>query len=112
MAIETFTWCPRINAEGTVTHRNRQAQMGDGYKQTAGDGINPRSQEWDLTFVGDEDYISQIKAFIDRHGGVKSFQWKPPLEPLGLYKCNTYKPLAIGGNKHSLSAKFTESFSP
>ncbi|WP_243689793.1 phage tail protein, partial [Cronobacter sakazakii] len=52
MATETFTWCPRINAGGEVTHRVRRAQFGDGYAQASGDGINARGQKWDLEFVG------------------------------------------------------------
>ncbi|PMC12767.1 phage tail protein, partial [Klebsiella aerogenes] len=43
--------------------------------QVSGDGLNPRSQEWELNFVGTEDYIRPIKQFLDRHGGTKSFQW-------------------------------------
>ncbi|MDU7134249.1 MAG: phage tail protein, partial [Enterobacteriaceae bacterium] len=38
MAIETFTWCPRINPEQEVSFRTRKAQFGDGYAQVSGDG--------------------------------------------------------------------------
>jgi phage-related protein len=79
MTIETFTWCPRINPEQEVSFRTRHAQFGDGYAQVSGDGLNPRSQKWTLEFTGNETYITAIKAFLDRHGGVKAFQWTPPL---------------------------------
>lgn len=112
MATEEFTWCPRINAEQEVTFRTRSAQFGDGYKQVSGDGINTRSQKWTLEFTGDKEYIAAIKAFLDRHQGTRSFSWRPPLEPLGLYRCNTYTPTALGAGKHSLSATFEQAFAP
>ncbi|WP_165737940.1 phage tail protein, partial [Enterobacter hormaechei] len=51
-------------------------------------------------------------TFLDRHGGTKSFQWKPPLEPLGLYRCAEYKPTPMGGENYSLSATFQQAFKP
>ncbi|MCP6536485.1 phage tail protein, partial [Klebsiella pneumoniae] len=52
MAIEIFTWSPRVNPQQTVNFRVRKAQFGDGYAQVSGDGINTRSQDWELSFVG------------------------------------------------------------
>ncbi|WP_181944600.1 phage tail protein, partial [Klebsiella pneumoniae] len=52
MAIEIFTWSPRVNPTQTVNFRTRKAQFGDGYAQVSGDGLNTRSQEWELNFVG------------------------------------------------------------
>ncbi|MBL1759211.1 phage tail protein, partial [Klebsiella pneumoniae] len=60
MAIEIFTWSPRVNPQQTVNFRVRKAQFGDGYAQVCGDGINTRSQDWELSFVGTEDYIRPI----------------------------------------------------
>lgn len=112
MAIETFTWSPRPNASSDTKLRNRKAQFGDGYIQVAGDGLNTKSQEWSLEFVGNSTYIGAIKDFIERHGGTKAFIWTPPLESKGLYRCESYKPTAIGGGNYSLSATFTQAFAP
>jgi phage-related protein len=112
MAIEEFTWCPRINAQQEVTFRTRTAQFGDAYKQVSGDGLNPRTQKWTMEFTGDEAYIAAIKAFLDRHSGTRSFSWRPPLEPLGLYRCNTYTPTPLGARKYNLSATFEQAFAP
>ncbi|MEF4799969.1 phage tail protein [Escherichia coli] len=112
MAIETFTWSPRVSPTQTVSFRTRNAKFGDGYEQISGDGLNARSQQWELNFVGTEEYIQAIKTFLDRHGGTKSFQWKPPLEPLGLYRCPEYKPTPMGGENYSLSATFQQAFKP
>ncbi|MCS4445167.1 phage tail protein [Klebsiella pneumoniae] len=112
MAIEIFTWSPRVNPTQTVSFRTRKAGFGDGYTQVSGDGLNPRSQEWELSFVGTEEYIRTIKKFLDRHGGTKSFQWTPPLEDTGLFRCEQYKPVPMGGGNYSLSATFIQGFKP
>jgi len=112
MAIEIFTWCPRVNAQQEVSFRTRKAQFGDGYTQVAGDGLNTRSQTWTLEFTGNEAYISAIKAFLDRHGGTKSFQWTPPLESAGLYRCAGYKPTPLGNKKYNLSVTLEQAYSP
>ncbi|MDW3780578.1 phage tail protein [Kluyvera cryocrescens] len=112
MAIEEFTWCPRINAEADTNFRVRKAKFGDGYEQVSGDGLNPKSQEWTLNFTGDQTYISAIKSFLDEHNGTKAFQWKPPLEQLGLYRSETYKPTALGSGKFNLEVTFIQAFRP
>lgn len=112
MAIEIFTWSPRVSPTQTVKFRTRKAEFGGGYTQVSGDGLNNRSQEWDLNFVGTEEYIRSIKEFLDRHAGTKSFQWTPPLEDAGLFRCEQYKPVPMGGGNYSLSATFIQGFKP
>lgn len=111
MALREFTWCPRLNAGVEITHRMRMAQFGDGYSQSTGDGLNSRSQKWDLEFVGDEKMIGEISAFLDDHKGYLSFIWKAPLNAKSLFRCPTYKISALGNDKYSLSAQFAQAFS-
>ncbi|MCT8349494.1 phage tail protein [Photorhabdus temperata] len=110
--LETFTWSPRIQAAVDVSFRVRKAQFGDGYVQVAGDGIHPKSQKWELSFVGNETYIRAIVDFLDRHSGYKSFQWAPSLADAGLYRCGAYKTTALGGGNYSLSASFIQAYHP
>ena len=112
MAIEEFKHCPRINASAEIKFRTRKAEFGDGYTQVAGDGLNVRGQEWALEFVGEEKTIQEIADFLDRHSGFKSFLWKPPLNKQGLWRCDSYKPTALGGGVYSLSASFVQAFAP
>lgn len=112
MTIEIFTWSPRVSPTQTVKFRTRKAEFGDGYTQVSGDGLNTRSQEWELNFVGTEEYIRPIKQFLDRHAGTKSFQWPPPLEDAGLFRCEQYKSVPMGGGNYSLSATFIQGFKP
>lgn len=110
--IEIFTWSPRLNPQGDILFKTRKAKFGDGYEQVSGDGINARSQKWSLNFTGTEDYILPIRDFIDNHGGIRAFQWRPPLEQLGLYRCEDPKLTPLGGNNYSLSLTFTQAFKP
>lgn len=112
MATETFEWCPRITSQVDITLRTRKAQFGDAYAQVAGDGINPKLPQWSVSFTGDESYILAIKAFIERHGGWKSFRWKPPLEPEGLYRADTLQLSSHGNNIHTLSSTFIQAYHP
>lgn len=110
--IEVFTWSPRLNPQSDISFRLRKAKFGDGYEQVSGDGINARSQKWSLEFTGRGEYITAIRQFIDLHGGIKAFQWKPPLEPVGLYRCTEHKLTPLGGDNYSLSLTFTQAFKP
>lgn len=112
MAIQTFTWCARVNASADVSFRVRKAQFGDGYTQVSGDGINNRGQSWSVEFVDRETNIKAIMDFLDSHAGIKSFYWVPPLANKGLFRCESYKPTALGGGVYSISATFIQSFAP
>ncbi|MEM8092813.1 phage tail protein, partial [Morganella morganii] len=41
-----------------------------------------------------------------------AFQWKPPLEDIGLYRCDDPKLTPLGGDNYSLSLTFTQAFKP
>lgn len=70
MAVETFSWCPKVASQVDTNFRTRKAQFGDGYAQVAGDGINPVTPQWSVSFTGDEAYIQAIKTFsTDMPGG-------------------------------------------
>ncbi len=73
MATETFTWVPNKEPAGTVSFRIKSAKFGDGYEQTAEDGINNKTQSWPLTFTGSKSRIKQIAEFLDRHKGAIPF---------------------------------------
>ncbi|QZI72889.1 phage tail protein [Pseudomonas protegens] len=112
MAIETFTWCPKVDPVGTVSFRTRSAKFGDGYEQVARDGINNRSQSWPLTFIGSAAKIKPIMDFIDARGGINPFYWSPPLGEQGLYRCSSYQSSALGAGMYSLVATFEQAFHP
>lgn len=112
MTIQTFTYPARVNASGDTQFKVRKIQFGDGYTQVSGDGINNVSQSWNLSFLGDNTYILEIIQFLSTHQGVKSFQWTPPLGKMGLYRCDSYKHAALGGDRYSLTATFEQAHHP
>ena len=112
MSTETFTWVPKVEPVGSVEFRLKTAKFGDGYQQTAADGINNKTQSWPLTFVGDEARIKAIVAFLDRHAGAKAFSWTAPLAGPALYRCKGYQPTPMGAGLYSLTATFEQAFHP
>ena len=112
MPLQTFTWCADKEATGTHQFKVRTAQFGDGYAQTAADGINNKSQQWPLTFTKRMAEAEAIKQFFDSHSGSVSFLWKPPLETERLFKVSSYSVNPLGAGWYRISATFEQSFNP
>lgn len=112
MAVETFDWCPMIEATSTPEYRNRSSKFGNGYEQVVGDGPNNRVETWPLTFVVKESEALDIKAFLDRHGGNKSFFWTPPLGELSFFRGSAPAITPRGAGLYTLTTTFTQSFLP
>lgn len=108
---ETFIWCPETGTEGSSTFRVLTAQFGDGYKQSAGDGINNEVNSWPLTFKGLEHEIKPIRDFLRSHKGYKPFYWKPPLETEAfLFEVTEFSVVPMGGRAYTLTATFVQRF--
>lgn len=101
--MDTFTWCPRINPQGSITLRVLTAQFGDGYQQNAADGINSKTGSWPLEFVGSAEEIKPIADFLDVHGGWQRFLWTAPLSVAAVYLAGTYTVTPMGGDLYTLS---------
>jgi phage-related protein len=112
MAVETFDWCPMIESTSAPEYRNRSSKFGNGYEQVVGDGPNNRVDSWPLTFVVREVVALDIKAFLDRHAGHKSFFWTPPLGELSFYRGTAPSVTPRGAGWYTLTTTFTQSFLP
>ncbi len=110
--MQTFKWAALTEAPADVSFRTRKAKFGDGYEQTSGDGMNTKLQVWNLNFEGVVSEMKPIKDFFDLHEGRKSFIWTPPLENMGLWKCEEYKITALAAARFSISATFKQAFQP
>jgi len=110
MATPTFTWVVNIQASPTIGYTVRSAQMGDGYIQEAGEGVNNKTEAWDITWTGTDVDCNLIMDFMDALGGYKSFYWTNPLGKIGLWKCKNPKPNELGGNTFAFSGTFTKSY--
>lgn len=112
MAVETFTWCPRIEPVSSPSYRNRTSRFGNGYEQVVGDGPNNLEDSWALTFVVGAADAALIKAFLDRHAGNKSFLWTPPLSGVGFFKSTAPSVTPNGAGVYTLTTTFTQAFAP
>ncbi|HBC9255009.1 TPA: phage tail protein [Proteus mirabilis] len=112
--MEEFKWRTQIqdSPSGEFKHRIKEIEFGDGYKQVAGDGINPESQTWPFTYMGLKDEVMPILKFIRQHT-VKSFIWTPPFGERGLYrvKADSISMIPISGGVMKLTATFEQAFS-
>lgn len=112
--MEEFKWRTQIqdSPSGGFKHRIKEIEFGDGYKQVAGDGINPESQTWPFSYMGLKDEVMPIFKFIRQHTA-KSFIWTPPFGEKGLYrvKADSITMIPVSGGVMKLTATFEQAFS-
>lgn len=115
---ELFAFKIRAEPAGQVVHRTLKADFGDGYSQAAGDGINTRSESWNIEARGPwlmpgctaGQAVKDIAEFLDERAGWQAFEWTPPDGELGLYRCDGYTKQRNGGGIVTLSATFYQVF--
>nr|DAH83230.1 MAG TPA: minor tail protein [Caudoviricetes sp.] len=111
MTKRTFTWTPNNNLMATPKFKTLSAKLGDGYEQSAGDGINARSSSWSLSFTGKQERIAQICQFLDEHAGWRSFYWTEPFGKQVLIKTpDGYSTKDLGADVYTLTVTFKEGF--
>lgn len=108
---EVFDWCPQT-ASGDSTFSRVVTQYGDGYSQAIANGINNISDKWSLSFAGNRAEILPIKEFLDRHAGVKSFEWENRFGVTNLYRSEPYSFQDNGADHLILSVQFVQVFQP
>lgn len=112
MAAEVFPWRPRIESPVSESFKTFDAQFGDGYGQSTGDGINNAQEAWNLTFIGKSEEIFEIRSFLRRHGGWKSFQWTTSFGDDYLFRAKGLQMSKVGANVYNLTVTFTQTFQP
>lgn len=113
MAIDTFTWCVRIDASGTTSVSTVQVQFGDGYKQVAGTGINSEAETWNLACNGKAAKMKEVRDFLLDHV-IKSFWWVNPWGEKKLYrvKADSVSPTFPKAGFAEISFVFEQAFAP
>ncbi|WP_186145458.1 phage tail protein [Burkholderia gladioli] len=109
---EIFTWSPAPGGQGDTTWAVREAKFGDGFTQRVADGINNESDSFQLTFRGRVETIREIRAFLRRHAGARSFNWTPPLGEPGLYVCKAMSRVFHTQQVYTITATFEQTFAP
>lgn len=110
MATPTFSWVVTTQSSPEIAYTTRSSKMGDGYTQETGEGVNNRTEQWEITWVGSDVEVAAIMTFFDTQAGYKSFFWTNPLGQLGLYRCKNPKPQELGGNTFTLTATFMKAY--
>lgn len=109
---DVFPFDIQAGAQGKVKHRVRKAAFGDGYVQRVGDGLNPKTQRWPVSFTGTEEEAQAIADWLDAHPGHISFLWTPPLGVQTYWVCEEYDIAATEIDTYTISATFEQSFVP
>jgi len=103
---------PTRASSKTVTPRFLRADLGDGYDQRAGDGINTKKQEWSVTFEAlDQTNADILIEFFEDLDGYQNFTWIPFRETTARkFICPTWSESFPGNSLTTVSASFTEVF--
>lgn len=79
---EVFNFKVQASPTGTASFSTIDAQFGDGYSQSAADGINNKGQSWSVRLRGldspgcvQTENMLAVEAFLDARGGWQSFEW-------------------------------------
>ena len=113
--MDTFTWTNfSPGAQNKIAFRALSAQFGDGYKQSADDGLNCTDIQWPLTFVGTEAELQPIYNFIMAHKGSQSFYWKAPFgSATDMWKIDTqqtFQLTSIGAGIYQIDVQFNSDY--
>lgn len=77
-----FAWAESSSSALEEAPRVTSLRYGDGYEESAPDGLNPMKQAWSLQFrkvsreAGDE-IVGFFRARMSAVGGLENFDWTP-----------------------------------
>ena len=115
---ELFSFKIRAEPAGQVTFRKLVAEFGDGYSQAAADGINNRTQVWNIEARGkwtvapgectSGQLVRDIADFLDARAGWESFDWAPPGQSVIRVASDGYSLQKTGNGIYTLSTVFKQ----
>ncbi|MCX8727489.1 phage tail protein [Gilliamella sp. B2838] len=113
MAVDKFQWKTMGNPKVSDLSNINEISFGDGYTQLSSTGINSTTEEWQLTYMGQQSEVKQVRAFLNSHI-IKSFKWTNPYGEEKLYRVvnKSIESEFMGGNVVSLSFKFIQAYAP
>lgn len=114
MAFETFT--PPIDPSPGIGRRVKynvfEAEFGDGYSQTVGNGINFRRRQMTLAWdVLTDDQADEIAEFFFPRAKTTPFYWQPPRESEPVkWICDEWTDDVTQDGLRKITATFIQSF--
>lgn len=119
MAVDEFNFKIKAAPTGAVKFRTRDAEFGNGFGQSVGDGYNNKVQSWSVSVFGSlqggacgliGDYAA-AKEFLESKKGFKSFTWTPPGETTQIrVRCKEFSVNQIGNGLYTMSGRFDQAF--
>jgi phage-related protein len=103
-----------VDAAKTTTFRTLRASFGDGYSQRAPDGINARSDKWDIKWGAlTLEELQIVEAALDSVGGHGILLWTPIGETVQKKFVNTkatYSRTRVNSTAYTVSVSLDEVF--
>lgn len=111
MALDTFAPAmqPVLGLMRSVDGRTLETGFGDGFSQSAPDGLNPVQGKWSPNWPAVPNEVADyIDDFFESHLG-KTFLWTPPARAV-TYKvrCKTWSRTQVTDQHDGISATFQE----
>ena len=113
VALNTETYTLSYNSSLNTSYRIKQIDFGDGYTQSALDGINYQKEIWSLEFnVLEIASILILEALLleSVNGSTNILSWTPPSESTTKYWIASAVSRTPVGGKFKLSCTLTRSF--
>jgi len=103
---------PTRASSRSVTPRFLRADLGDGYDQRSGDGIQTIREEWSVTFSAlDQTSADLIIAFFEGLEGYQKFTWIPFRQSVAKkFVCSEWSESFPGNNLTTVTATFRQVF--
>lgn len=114
MTLVTFTppIAPEYGANNKPKVKLLEADFGDGYTQTAADGLNHIRAEWTLNWPAlTPAQADSVETFFSDRGGYTPFFWTAPGKASAQkWTCKDWEVGFAGPNHRSIRATFVQSF--
>lgn len=103
---------PDVGSSGNHKFRVLKASFGDGYQQTAADGINNREAEFSLVWTDlNETDFNDIWDFLVARNGYESFYYTlPNRSSAEKFRCEKFKETYQKGNLRGITATFIKDY--
>jgi len=103
---------PTRASQRTVTPRFLRADLGDGYDQRSGDGIQTIKEEWSVSFMAlDSTNADTLVSFFEDLEGYQNFTWIPFRQSVAKkFICINWSESFPGRNLTNVDATFRQVF--
>lgn len=108
------TYTVEPDADQDVVFRVQETQFGDGYKQTAKDGINTKIRKWSVSFTPlTEAEAAALMAILDAAAGWDLIVWQAPDQAIAEnWRCKRYQTIRNAGKVTRIRATLEHVYEP